>query len=58
MLFQVDVDSYLRWKMEQGVQTPQRVFHVSPQFPGLREALLRRGWAENEDLESPWSRRA
>lgn len=42
------------WKKRNGVAPEIKVFSVSGVFPGIRKALLQRGWVENEEKGSPF----
>ncbi|CAK9066409.1 unnamed protein product [Durusdinium trenchii] len=40
------------WKRRNGLTPETRVFCITGAFPGVRKALLARGWYENEDKQS------
>eukprot|EP00440_Ansanella_granifera_P059211 gb/GFBE01064184.1/.p1 GENE.gb/GFBE01064184.1/~~gb/GFBE01064184.1/.p1 ORF type:complete len:820 (+),score=197.24 gb/GFBE01064184.1/:1-2460(+) len=40
------------WKRRHGAPPESRVFSITGNFPGIRKALVSRGWTENEDRES------
>lgn len=40
------------WKRRRGLAEETRIFSITGAFPGIRKALLSRGWAENEDRGS------
>mmetsp|Transcript_55383 Transcript_55383/g.124471 ORF Transcript_55383/g.124471 Transcript_55383/m.124471 type:complete len:734 (-) Transcript_55383:8-2209(-) len=42
------------WKKRHGHATNTKVFSIHGVFPGIRQALLNRGWVENEDEASPY----
>eukprot|EP00747_Dinoflagellata_sp_TGD_P165238 gnl/TRDRNA2_/TRDRNA2_186258_c0_seq1.p1 gnl/TRDRNA2_/TRDRNA2_186258_c0~~gnl/TRDRNA2_/TRDRNA2_186258_c0_seq1.p1 ORF type:complete len:824 (-),score=179.33 gnl/TRDRNA2_/TRDRNA2_186258_c0_seq1:59-2530(-) len=42
------------WKKRRGVPNEAKVFNITGAFPGIRRALLDRGWVENEDRNSPY----
>ena len=41
------------WKKKNRVEDNQKVFIVKGGYRDVRKALLRRGWVENPDVESP-----
>lgn len=42
-----------RWRKLQGLSADNRVFIITGIYPDVRDALLRRGWKQNKDEESP-----
>jgi len=42
------------WKKRHGYASNTKVFNIHGVFPGIRQALLNRGWVENEDEASPF----
>mmetsp|Transcript_126850 Transcript_126850/g.224794 ORF Transcript_126850/g.224794 Transcript_126850/m.224794 type:complete len:848 (+) Transcript_126850:24-2567(+) len=42
----------LEWKRRRGVAADAHVFSITGAFPHIRNALLERGWVENEDKSS------
>jgi len=47
-------DSIEEWKKGRGIDPSTRIFQVHGAFPSIRKALLKRGWVENEDPNSPF----
>lgn len=41
------------WKRRRGLPGEAKVFSMTGAFPGIRKALVARGWVENEDKGSP-----
>ncbi|CAE7261622.1 TTLL3C [Symbiodinium natans] len=48
--FQAEMDE---WRRRNGVPGDAKVFSITGAFPGVRKALVARGWHENEDRQSP-----
>jgi len=47
-------DSIEAWKKARGVDPTTPVFQIRGALPSIRKALIERGWAENEDPNSPF----
>ena len=44
---------FAEWKKRRGHPADARVFNIHGVFPGIRQALVERGWVENDDVTSP-----
>mmetsp|Transcript_36388 Transcript_36388/g.57919 ORF Transcript_36388/g.57919 Transcript_36388/m.57919 type:complete len:823 (+) Transcript_36388:101-2569(+) len=42
----------MEWKRRRGIPTETHIFSITGAFPGIRNALLERGWVENDDRNS------
>lgn len=47
--FQAEMEE---WRRRNGVPAEAKVFSITGAFPGIRKALVARGWHENEDRQS------
>lgn len=54
---------FAMWKKMKGIAKDTKVFSIYGDYPDIRDALIRKGWEENKDEESPywdmlWTKRA
>ena len=57
------ISAYDSWKMENNIAIESKIFIISGNYPDVRNALLARGWVENNDIKSiyfdlKWARNA